>query len=36
MIAIPSQVARDLRLKVGDSMMLDVKDSSILIRKEGR
>lgn len=36
MIAIPSQVAHDLRLKVGDSMMLDVRDSSILIRKEGK
>ncbi|MGC2596916.1 MAG: AbrB/MazE/SpoVT family DNA-binding domain-containing protein [Nitrososphaeraceae archaeon] len=36
MIAIPSQVIRDLRLKVGDNMLLDVKDSNILIRKEGK
>jgi Antidote-toxin recognition MazE, bacterial antitoxin len=36
MIAIPSQVIRDLRLKIGDNMLLDVKDSNILIRKEGK
>jgi AbrB family looped-hinge helix DNA binding protein len=36
MVAIPSQVTRDLRLKVGDSMLLDVKDSNIIIRKEGK
>lgn len=36
MIAIPSQVITDLRLKVGDNMLLDVKDSNILIRKEGK
>jgi antitoxin component of MazEF toxin-antitoxin module len=34
MIAIPSQVIRDLKLKVGDDMLLDIKDSRILIRKE--
>jgi antitoxin component of MazEF toxin-antitoxin module len=34
MVAIPSQVINDLKLKVGDNMLLDVKDSRILIRKE--
>jgi antitoxin component of MazEF toxin-antitoxin module len=34
MIAIPSQVVNDLKLKTGDSMLLDIKDSKILIRKE--
>jgi antitoxin component of MazEF toxin-antitoxin module len=34
MVAIPSQVVQDLKLKSGDEMLLDVKDSSILIRKE--
>jgi antitoxin component of MazEF toxin-antitoxin module len=34
MIAIPSQVIHDLKLKVGDDMLLDIKDSRILIRKE--
>ena len=34
MVAIPAQVIDDLKLKVGDSMLLDVKDSKILIRKE--
>jgi antitoxin component of MazEF toxin-antitoxin module len=33
-ITIPSQVVSDLRLKVGDNMMLDIKDSIISIRKE--
>ena len=33
-VAIPSQVVDDLKLKVGDNMLLDVKDSRILIRKE--
>jgi AbrB family looped-hinge helix DNA binding protein len=33
MIAIPSQVVEDLRLKAGDYMLLDVKDSTIIIRK---
>jgi hypothetical protein len=36
MIAIHSQVIRDLRLEVGDNMLLDVKDSNIIIRKEGK
>jgi antitoxin component of MazEF toxin-antitoxin module len=34
MIAIPSQVVGDLKLKVGDDMLLDIKDSRIVIRKE--
>ena len=34
MIAIPSQVIDDLKLKVGDDMLLDIKDSRILIHKE--
>lgn len=34
MVAIPSQVIEDLKLKIGDNMLLDVKDSRILIRKE--
>ena len=34
MIAIPSQVVVDLKLKTGDDMLLDIKDSKILIRKE--
>lgn len=34
MIAIPSQVVSDLKLKPGDAMLLDVKDSKILIRKD--
>ena len=33
-IAIPSQVVNDLKLKKGDTMLLDVKDSTIVIRKE--
>jgi len=33
-VAIPSQVIADLKLKTGDNMLLDVKDSRILIRKE--
>jgi antitoxin component of MazEF toxin-antitoxin module len=36
MIAIPSQVVKDLKLKVGDSMLLDIKDSTIIVRKEGK
>ncbi len=36
MIAIPSQVIDDMHLKAGDAMLLDVKDSHIIIRKEGR
>jgi AbrB family looped-hinge helix DNA binding protein len=34
MIAIPSQVIQDLKLKAGDNMLLDVRDSKIIIRKE--
>ena len=34
MIAIPSQVVNDLRLKTGDNMLLDIRDSKIVIRKE--
>jgi antitoxin component of MazEF toxin-antitoxin module len=33
MIAIPSQVIDDLQLKVGDEMLLDIKGSTISIRK---
>jgi antitoxin component of MazEF toxin-antitoxin module len=33
-VAIPSQVIADLKLKAGDNMLLDVKDSRIMIRKE--
>jgi antitoxin component of MazEF toxin-antitoxin module len=36
MIAIPSQVVKDLKLKVGDDMLLDVKEFSITVRKEGK
>jgi antitoxin component of MazEF toxin-antitoxin module len=35
-ITIPSQAVTDLKLKVGDNMMLDVKDCLILIRKDTR
>jgi len=34
MIAIPSQVVKDLKLKVGDDMLLDVKEFTITVRKE--
>lgn len=34
MISIPSQVISDLKLKAGDDMLLDVKDSKIIIRKK--
>ena len=34
MIVVPSQVVEDLRLKAGDYMLLDVKDSTITIRKD--
>jgi antitoxin component of MazEF toxin-antitoxin module len=36
MIAIPSQVVKDLKLKVVDYILLDIKDSTIIIRKEGK
>jgi antitoxin component of MazEF toxin-antitoxin module len=35
MIAIPSQVIQDLHLRAGDVMLLDVKNSSISIKKQG-
>lgn len=35
-IAIPSQVVKDLKLKVGDDMLLDVKEFTITVRKEGK
>jgi antitoxin component of MazEF toxin-antitoxin module len=34
LITIPSQVVDDLKLKAGDDMLLDVKDSSIVVRKK--
>lgn len=36
MIAIPSQVVKDLKLKVGDEMLLDVKEFTITVRREGK
>ena len=33
MIVIPSQVVQDLKLKGGDELLLDVKDSKITVRK---
>jgi antitoxin component of MazEF toxin-antitoxin module len=36
MIVIPSQVVEDLKLKVGDSTLLDIRDSKIVIRKENK
>jgi hypothetical protein len=32
---MPSHVVDDLKLKAGDFMLLDVKDSTIVIRKQG-
>jgi hypothetical protein len=34
MIAIPSQVVKDLKLKAGDDMLLDIIDSTISVKKE--
>jgi antitoxin component of MazEF toxin-antitoxin module len=34
MIAIPSQVVDDLKLKAGDYMLLDIKDSTIVVRRQ--
>ena len=34
MIAIPSQVVDDLKLKAGDYMLLDIEDSTIVVRKQ--
>jgi antitoxin component of MazEF toxin-antitoxin module len=31
---LPSQVVADLGLKVGDNMMLDVKNNKIILRKD--
>lgn len=36
MIAIPSQVVNDFELRPGDNMLLDVKDSTITIRRDMR
>ena len=36
MIAIPSQIAKDLKLKAGDDMLLDIIDSTISVKKEKR
>ena len=36
MVAIPSQVVDDLKLKAGDCVLLDVKDSTVVLRKERR
>lgn len=33
MIAIPSQVVNDLKLKAGNEMLLDIKGTTILVRK---
>jgi antitoxin component of MazEF toxin-antitoxin module len=33
MIAIPSQVVEELKLKSGDNMLLDIIDGRIVIRK---
>ncbi len=34
MIAIPSQLVKDLRLSAGDTMLIDIKDNTITIRKK--
>jgi hypothetical protein len=36
MIAIPSQVVKDLKLKAGDDMLLDIIDTTISVKKERR
>lgn len=36
MVAIPSQVVDDLKLKAGDYVLVDVKDSTILVREVGK
>jgi antitoxin component of MazEF toxin-antitoxin module len=36
MIAIPSQVVKDLKLKVGDDLLLDVKEFTITVRREDK
>jgi hypothetical protein len=34
MIAIPSQVVKDLKLKAGDDMLVDIINSTISVKKE--
>jgi antitoxin component of MazEF toxin-antitoxin module len=36
MIAIPSQIVKDLKLKAGDDMLLDIIDSTISVKMERR
>lgn len=36
MIAIPSQIVKDLKLKAGDDMLFDIIDSTISVKKEKR
>ena len=36
MIVIPSQIVKDLKLKAGDDMLLDIIDSTISVKKERR
>jgi hypothetical protein len=36
MIAIPSQIVKDLKLKAGDDMLLDIIDATISVKKERR
>jgi antitoxin component of MazEF toxin-antitoxin module len=34
MIAIPSQIVKDLKLEAGDDMLLDITNSIILVKKK--
>jgi antitoxin component of MazEF toxin-antitoxin module len=34
MVAIPSQIVKDLKLKAGDDMLFDIIDSTISVKKE--
>jgi antitoxin component of MazEF toxin-antitoxin module len=34
MIAIPSQIVKDLKLEAGDDMLLDIANSIILVKKK--
>jgi antitoxin component of MazEF toxin-antitoxin module len=36
MIAIPSQVVKDLKLNAGNDMQLDIIDSTISVKREKR
>lgn len=36
LITIPSQVVDDLKLKAGDDMLLDIKDTTITVRKKNK